>query len=227
MVGGTQGLALRQALTYGCDRQAVNNASSGGVLLPPTTGVVPPGVPGAQGVKEPYAYDPAKAKELVESRGPVTLALVYPIGQQQAAAARILTESYAKVGITIKAERDELETRPGNTWWRARPSCTSAVGSRTTRRWTTSSIRRSRAAPHRTAWARATRTPRSTRFSRRLAPRPISGRGYSGISEAERLVLADAPAIPLSVFADARLLNSRVANVRFNSMGWADCGERG
>jgi len=26
----------------------------------------------------------------------------------------------------------------------------------------------------------------------------------------------------LIVFADARLLNNRVANVHFNSMGWAD-----
>ncbi len=39
---------------------------------------------------------------------------------------------------------------------------------------------------------------------------------------AERKILADAPAVPLVVFADFRLMNNRVANVRFNSMVWAD-----
>ena len=103
LVGGTQGLRLRQALAYGCDRRAISDASSGGVFLPATTGVVPPGVPGSRDVQGPYPYDPAKAKELIDGIGPVTLRLAYPIGQQQQATVRILTASYAKIGITIKA----------------------------------------------------------------------------------------------------------------------------
>ena len=62
LVGGTQGLRLRQALAYGCDRRAVIDASSGGVFLPPTTGVVPPGVPGSRDVQGPYPYDPAEGE---------------------------------------------------------------------------------------------------------------------------------------------------------------------
>ncbi len=79
LVGGTQGLRLRQALAYGCDRRAISDASSGGVFLPATTGVVPPGVPGSHNVQEPYPYDLAKAKELVDGIGPVTLRLGYTV----------------------------------------------------------------------------------------------------------------------------------------------------
>ncbi len=72
VVGGTRGLALRQALTYGCDRQAASDATSGGIFRPPT-GLVPPGVPGSGDVRQPYPYDPAKATELLKGIGPVTL----------------------------------------------------------------------------------------------------------------------------------------------------------
>jgi peptide/nickel transport system substrate-binding protein/oligopeptide transport system substrate-binding protein len=221
MVGGTQGLALRQALTYACERQAVNNASSGMVLLPPTTGVVPPGVPGAQGVKEPYAYDPAKAKELVESRGPVTLTLDYPIGQEQAAAARILTESYAKIGITIKARgrnwdpfwEDVLAGKAQlyfTGWIADYPSMDNFLYPAFESGSSPDSLGTCYSNPEVDAIlakARAT-TDQRARIQR--------------YAEAERLVLADAPAIPLSVFADARLFNSRVVDVRFNSMSWVD-----
>ena len=221
VVGGAQGLALRQALTYACEPQAVNNASSGGVLMPPTTGVVPPGVPGARGVEEPYAYDPAKAKELVESKRPVTLSLVYPIGQEQAAAARILTESYAKIGITLKTRAMNMVAAwkyvlAGKAqlyfcgWIADYPSMDNFLypafesGSSPDSMGTCYSNSEVDAI---LAKARAT-TDQQARIQR--------------YAEAERLVLADAPAIPLSVFADVRLLNSRVANVRFNSMGWVD-----
>ena len=221
VVGGTQGLALRQALTYACDRQAVSNASNGAVLLPPTTGVVPPGVPGAHDVREPYPYDPAKAKELVDGIGPVTLRLVYPIGREQEAAAGILTESYAKAGITIKARGMNWDACGEyvvagkaqlyfSGWLADYPSMdnflypTFESDSSATSMATFYSNREVDAV---LAMARAT------------ADTPARIQRYA---EAERLILADAPAVPLSVFADARLFNSRAVGVRFNSMGWAD-----
>ena len=45
LVGGTQGLRLRQALAYGCDRRAISDASSGGVFLPATPGSCPQASP--------------------------------------------------------------------------------------------------------------------------------------------------------------------------------------
>lgn len=41
-------------------------------------------------------------------------------------------------------------------------------------------------------------------------------------AEAQRLILADVPQIPMIFFADARLLNDRVSGLRFSSLGWAD-----
>ena len=101
VVGGIQGLSLRQALAYGCDRQAVIDAATDGVHLLPT-GLVPPGVPGSGEVSEPYAYDPARATELMRQRGPATLELTYPSEHFNQTIAETLTASYAKIGITLE-----------------------------------------------------------------------------------------------------------------------------
>ena len=41
-------------------------------------------------------------------------------------------------------------------------------------------------------------------------------------AEAERAILADAPAVPLYIRPDGRLFDAGVANVSFDSMGWVD-----
>lgn len=218
VLGGTQGPALRQALTYGCDRQAVIDAVSDGTDVLPT-GLVPPGVPGSGDVQQPYPYDPAKAKMLLKSIGPVTLRLAYPIGQEQEASARSLVSSYAKIGITIKAkgmefDRDAAYVYAGKAqlffggWVADYPSMDDFLyplfethGGAYPTSYSDHEV------DALLAKARMTTDPQA-RVQR--------------YAEAERLILADAPAIPLYAFADARLLNGRVANVRFNSMGCAD-----
>jgi oligopeptide transport system substrate-binding protein len=220
-VGGTQGLRLRQALAYGCDRQAVSDASSGGVFLPPTTGVVPPGVPGAHGVQEPYAYDPAKAKELVESIGPVTLRLAYPIGQQEESTAESLRASFAEVGITVKVRGIEFNryvdyVLAGKAqlylagWVADYPSMDNFLYA----------LFESSQSPygHGTRYS----NPKVDALLAQARSMPDEEARLQRYAEAERLILADAPEIPLIVFADARLFNSRVTNVRFNSIGWVD-----
>jgi ABC-type transport system substrate-binding protein len=221
VVGGSQGLALRQALTYGCDRQAVSDAASGGVF-PLATGLIPPGVPGSHDVKEPYPYDPARAKELLKGIGPLTLRLVYRVGQQPEASARSLVSSYAKIGITIKAKGmvaphpywDYLSGGKAQlylgTWLADYPSMDNFLYPLFQSSQSPSSVWTCYANPKVDALltkARMTTDPRAR---------------VQLYAEAERLIMADAPAIPLYAFADALLLNSRVANVRFNSMFCAD-----
>ena len=41
-------------------------------------------------------------------------------------------------------------------------------------------------------------------------------------SQAEALIMADAPVVPILVYADYRLMDTRVAGVSFNSMAWVD-----
>jgi ABC-type transport system substrate-binding protein len=221
LVGGSRGLRLRQALAYGCDRQAVADASGGGVFLTPTTGVVPPGVPGAKQVQEPYPYDPAKAKELLGTMGPVTVRLAYPVGQQQQATVRSLMASYAKVGIAIRPKGMVFDRYVDYVyggkaqmyhagWVADYPSMDDFLYVLFESRWSPGAEGTCYSNPKVDALlAQARATPG---FEARL-------RRYA---EAERLILADSPQLPLIVFADARLFTSRVAGVRFNSFGWAD-----
>ena len=68
VVGGAKNLPLRQALSYSVDRNAVINTVAEGVPLVPN-GVVPIGIPGSNLSTLPYPYDPAKAKQIVQSAG--------------------------------------------------------------------------------------------------------------------------------------------------------------
>lgn len=221
VVGGSQGLALRQALTYGCDRQAVSDASSGGVFLVPTTGVVPPGVAGSHDVREPYAYDPDKAKEMVDGIGPVTLRLAWPIAQQQEGTVASLKASFAKIGITIETKGLAFDDYMGylaagkaqlclGGWLADYPSMDDFLYP----------LFESGQTPYN--YATCYSNPEVDALLEEARATPDEKARLEKYAEAERRILADAAAVPLIVFADARLLNNRVADVRFNSMRWAD-----
>ncbi len=221
LVGGTQGLRLRQALAYGCDRRGVIDASSGGVFLPPTTGVVPPGVPGSHDVQGPYPYDPAKAKELIDGIGPVTLRLAYPVGQQQQATVRSLTASYAKIGVTIKAKGIDFNNyvryvyagKPQAYlagWLADYPSMDNFLYA----------LFESSQSPYSDGMCYS--NPKVDALLAQARATPGEEARLQRYAEAERIILADSPAIPLIVFADARLFDSRAVNVRFSSIGWVD-----
>ena len=224
LVGGQQGLPLRQALTYGCDRQAAIDAASDGVYLVPT-GLVPPGVPGSQKVTEPYAHDPAKAAELLKQTGPVTLDLIYPSDPFRKALVETLTASYAKIGITIKPRGiawnvyqspESPIVSPGNKlqlflfgWMADYPSMDNFL----------SPLFESDSGPFGAGFYS---NPQVDDLLSRARATPDQQARIQLYAEAEQKILADAPVIPLVVYADYRLTNSRVANVKFNSMGWAD-----
>ena len=185
-------------------------------------GLVPPGVPGSRDVPEPYGYDPAKAKELIDGRGPVTLHLLYPVERFAQTIAESLAASYAKIGITLEPEGVEFykllkrlaagKSQVFLLGLDRRLPVDGQLPLPALREWQLSIRSRTR----------STRIPTWMRCSRRLGP-PLSRRlACSSTQNAERKILADAPAVPLVVFADFRLMNNRVANVRFNSMVWAD-----
>ena len=220
MVGGAHGLALRQALAYACDRQAVSDASSGGVFLP-ATGLLPPGVPGSREVEDPYAYDPAKARELLEGLGPVTLRLAWPVGQQQEGTVESLTADFAEIGVTVEAKGIEfgdcveyILAGKGQAylagWIADYPSADNFLYP----------LFESSQSPfwHGTGYS----NPEVDALLQEARATPDEEARLQRYADAQRLILADVPEIPLIVFADARLYNDRVAGGRFNSYTWAD-----
>jgi peptide/nickel transport system substrate-binding protein len=84
--GGALGkVAVRQALSYGMDRSQMLKVLGGSVINPPLTHILPDGTDGAQDVPagyNPYPYNPAKAKQMLEANGfttsnPLVLKILY------------------------------------------------------------------------------------------------------------------------------------------------------
>jgi ABC-type transport system substrate-binding protein len=223
VVGGAKGLRLRQLLSYACDRQAIIDTVSDGTYRLPTA-IVPPGVPGSELVKDTYPYGPAKAAELAKQVGPVTLDLVYPTvggatsGRRQVA--EILAADYAKLGITLRPKglswtRFWEEVAAGRT----QVFLASWVGDYPSLDTFLYPLFESRNSG---TFGTFYSNPQVDALLAKARATPSQETRVQNYAEAERLVMADAPLVPIWVYADFRLLDSRVANVRFNSMGWPD-----
>jgi ABC-type transport system substrate-binding protein len=216
VVGGDGGLALRQALCYGCDPQAVVDAATDGVHQPATS-LVPPGVPGWDDVLLPYGHDPGKAAELAAQADPPALELWYPIESLGQKTAETLAASFAECGIEVRVrglEWDEyVERTLGGEgqlfvlgWAADYPSIDSflyPLFESSQSGATMGAFYSNEEVDRLLAEARATVDPQARRQI---------------YAEAERLILADAPVVPVFVFAGHRLFSERVANVRFNGM---------
>ena len=103
--------------------------------------------------------------------------------------------------------------RPART---SSPACCAWAGSPTTRRSTTSST----CSPPRaasTAATAGTATPRWTSSSRRRAAPPTRPQRFNLYNEAEKLILADAPCVPVYTYRDARATNNRIGGFTYNA----------
>ena len=220
VVGGDEGLPFRQALAYACDRQAAIDAAGDSVHLLPA-GLVPSGVPGAGQVADPYPYDPEKARALLAETGPVTLEVLHPIDRFGRSIAESLTGSYADVGITLEPRAVEWETYLDRLldgdmqlfllgWVADYPSMDNFLFVPFESESSGSSLCTFYSEPDVDA------------LLRRARAAPDRGTRVRLYAEAERLILADAPVVPILVYADYRLENNRVAGVAFSSMAWVD-----
>jgi ABC-type transport system substrate-binding protein len=225
VVRGTRGLPLRQMLSYACDRQALINAISDSIYLLPTS-LVPPGVPGSNMVEDPYPYDPAKAAGLAREIGPLTLDLAYPtVGETRSGRRRVvetLAADYAKLGITLRPrglgwEEFWAQAAAGRsqaflaTWAGDFPSMDTFL-------YPLFESHNSGAAGMCVFYS----NPQVDALLAEARATPDQEARVQSYAEAERLIMTDAPVVPLWVEADYRLCNNRVANVSFNSMDWPD-----
>jgi peptide/nickel transport system substrate-binding protein/oligopeptide transport system substrate-binding protein len=101
VLGGAKNLPLRQALSYSVDRNAVINTVSEGVPIVPN-GLVPVGIPGSNLSTLPYPYDPAKAQAIVKSLGTVpTLSLWYNTGANHDKILAPVQAGWKAIGINV------------------------------------------------------------------------------------------------------------------------------
>lgn len=220
VVGGSEGLALRQALSYGCDSRAAVDAATDGVFSPATS-LVAPGVAGWDDVPSPYAYDPQKAAELGAQADPPVLELWHPIESLGNKTAEALAAGYRECGIEVRVrgmEWDRFNERvlAGEAqlfvlgWVCDYPSIDSflyPVFESSQSGATMGIFYANEQVDELLAEARATLERQERR------------RIYA---EAERLILAAAPVVPVFVFAEHRLFSERVANVRFDGTDMVD-----
>jgi len=98
---------FRQALAYGTDRGAINKAVCFTLCTPATT-FLPMTTPFFNKGSKGYAYDLARAKQLVKESGvatPVTLKLLYRANDAvHQPTAVTLKEMWSKVGVTLELE---------------------------------------------------------------------------------------------------------------------------
>lgn len=110
VVGGDQGLEIRKAMVLSADSENVINVVNEGVSLP-ATGIIPEGVPGYEPNQTPYAYDPEAAKEVVGGLGSVpTLQYWYNTDEGHQKVAEVLQAGWKAVGIDVELSNYEWGT---------------------------------------------------------------------------------------------------------------------
>jgi peptide/nickel transport system substrate-binding protein/oligopeptide transport system substrate-binding protein len=94
-------LDLRKALSQSADVQAVV-ASVGAAVAAPAAGYVPSGIPGHKDAQNPYPFDAAAAASAVTTLGSVpSLNYWYDINEDHRRIAETLSESWGQAGITV------------------------------------------------------------------------------------------------------------------------------
>jgi oligopeptide transport system substrate-binding protein len=219
VLGGAKNLPLRQALSYSVDRNAVINTVQEGVDLVPN-GVVPVGIPGSNLSTLPYPYDPAKAQAIVKSLGTIpTLKLWYNTGANHDKILAPVQAGWKAVGINV--------TMTGYDWGTYLTKCAQGTQDQL----------------YRLGWLAD--YPSMDDFLYPLFQSGTSGANtftfYSNptvdkllnqargtldqtqrlqiYAQAEKLILADAPVIPLYFYREYYINNTRVLGQYIDPMG--------
>lgn len=110
VVGGDQGLEFRKAMTMSADAENVINVVNEGISIP-ATGIEPEGIPGYKAGQSPYSYDPEAAKEIIAGLGNVpTLRVWYNTDEGHQKIAEVLQAGWKAVGFDIELSNYEWGT---------------------------------------------------------------------------------------------------------------------
>jgi peptide/nickel transport system substrate-binding protein/oligopeptide transport system substrate-binding protein len=227
VVGGPENLELRKALSLSADAKTVIDIVKEGAALP-ATGICPEGMTGYRADQSPYAYDTEAAKEIVAGLGDVpTLQYWYNTDEGHQKVAEVLQAGWTDVGIKVELSNFEWGTfndmladsgdggpdsaqifRMG--WLADYPSLdnflyplfhSSQQGAYNTCFYDNPEF------DELLAQARQT-TDETQRINLYL--------------QAEKLMLTDAPCIPIYYYRSFRVTNNRIANFSRDPMGFTD-----
>lgn len=209
---------VRQAISYAIDRDYIAQTLFSGTSIA-ARGIIPPGMAGYNPARKGFSYDPARAKALLAQAGypngfTVTLSThdrprVYnPVG---AKLAEHVQQSLAKVGVTVKL--DQMEFSAFLDRQKSREYQMSNVG------WVSDN-----GDPDNFIFELTGRednelnysNPEATRLMREAAAQPDDKRRAELYTEAENLVLNDAPIIALNHAKQILAARRHVRNLRLH-----------
>jgi peptide/nickel transport system substrate-binding protein/oligopeptide transport system substrate-binding protein len=220
---GEKGALLREALTYVADRAALINIVNEGVPLE-GTGIVPVGVPGYTPDQSPFKYDPEKAKELISQYGKApTLQYWYITDQVHQKNAEALQAGWKAAGVETElsnfefgtfldklSKGDQGDQLFASGWVADYPSMDNFLYS---------------------LFQSDNSGPLGSTFysNEKVDEMLVEARGLTDDSarqhlyaEIERVILADAPIIPIYYYRDFRVMSSRVQGQVLDPMYFVD-----
>jgi oligopeptide transport system substrate-binding protein len=228
MLGGDANLPIRAALNYAADRNAVSNIVNQGITLP-SDGIVPLTIPGYKPGLNPYPYDPAKAQpeldKFTAAGGTLPKNIPYWVNAGQ---------GHDKIGQVLIAG-----------WQKAMPSLTFKLSSIETNAYWASLTANKPPALFRYGWVAdyplidnfvylfTTKggkygsdtwysNPQVDKLFTQARATPDIAQANTLYTEAQKLIMADAPCIPLYSYRDARITNNRIGGFNYNGFALTD-----
>jgi peptide/nickel transport system substrate-binding protein/oligopeptide transport system substrate-binding protein len=222
MLGGSANLPIRAALNYAADRTAVSQIVNEGISIP-SDEIVPITIPGYVAGLNPYPYDPAKAQpELDKFTGTLPQNIPYGFnsgaGHDKIAQALIAGWQKAMPSLTFKLngiETNSYWTQAGQNkapallrmgWIADYPSIDNFIYLFTTEGGKYGSY----------SWYS---NPQVDKLFKQARSTIDQTQRFNLYNEAQKLILTDAPCVPVYTYRDARATNNRIGGFSYNSFG--------
>ncbi len=224
--GGNQ--PIRAALNYAADRDTVCNVVNEGISIP-TDEIVPASMPGYQPGLNPYPYDPSKAQLELDKftaaggKLPSTIPFWYNSGSGHDRIALALIAGWQKAMPSLTFKRSGIEA---NSYWTQMgggkapalfrmgwiadyPSIDNFIYLFTTGGGKYGSYSRYK-------------NPQVDALFRQARSTLDAATRNDLYNQAQKLILTDAPCIPVYTYGDFRVTNNRIGGFNYNSFGLVD-----
>lgn len=231
LMGGDENLPMRAALNMAADREGVCNIVNEGISIP-SDEIVPVTIPGYVADLNPYPYDPDNAQaeldKLSSSGGTIPSEIPYWFnsGAGHDKIAEALVAGWQKAMPSLKFKLNGIETNsywtqagenkaPGMLrmgWIADYPSIDNFIYLFTTDGGKYGSY----------SWYS---NPEVDKLFEQARSTTDETERFNTYNEAQKLILADAPSVPVYTYRDARASNNRLGGFSYNSFGLINMDE--